>query len=369
MSESRLHPVRWIVPILAVLLIPALSTPARAGFDTKKSVSANHLTLRNLIGEVSVVGHSGRDFEIEVSVQGSDADEDSVQIDFQEGSTATLNVLFPIDQSKNFVYPKMGSGTTTFSLDGKNGDSSWLSKFLGGSSNKRIKVTGRGSGLEIWADVTVRVPAGSSVEILHGVGDITAQGVDADIELDSSSGSVTIGNINGRLGVDVGSGAVVAENVRGDKILIDTGSGSVELNDCAGKDVTVDTGSGRVQIDNVEADKLSVDTGSGSVKLKRVAAESVSVDTGSGAVTLELDRMGTGRFEIDTGSGGVDLRLPPDASAEIRAETGSGGIDLDLDGSGAEVHHIEEDSVSISVGGGEARVNLDTGSGSIRVRY
>jgi len=368
MSDSRLRPVRWVVPMLAVMLLAVLAAPANAGFDYKKSASADHLTLRNLIGEVSVVGHSGRDFEIEISVQGADANEDSVQIEFIEGSKTTLNVLFPVDQSKNFVYPKLGGGSTTFTMGGADGDSGWLSKLFGGSSNRRIKVSGRGSGLEIWADVTVRVPAGSSVEILHGAGDITARDIDADLVLDSNSGAVEVANVNGRLSVDVGSGAVTAENVRGEKILIDTGSGSVKMNDCSAEEITVDTGSGRVQLDTIEADELVVDTGSGSVKVRGVSADSASIDTGSGSVTLELDRMGSGRFEIDTGSGGVDLRLPPDASAEIRAETGSGSIDLDL-GSDATVHHKDEDSVSIVVGGGEARVNLDTGSGSIRVRY
>jgi len=367
MSESRLCQKRWIAPLSGVLLLITLAVPAHAGFDLQQTAAADRLIVRNLIGEISVLGHNGRDFEIEVSVQGGDASRDSVRIDFIEGSAATLNIVFPLDDSMSFVYPELGSGSTTFTLN-DDPDSGWLSKVFGGWSNKRIKVSSRGSGLEIWADVTVRVPAGKSLEIQHGVGNMSVRDVDADLVLDSHAGSIDVAHVNGRLGIDVGSGAVTVESANGDEILVDTGSGSVELSDCASDKIGVDTGSGRVRIESVEGSHLLVDTGSGSVTAKRVSTDSASIDTGSGSVSLELDRMGSGRFEIDTGSGGIDLRLPRGASADISAETGSGGIDLDLDGD-AVIRHKESNSVNVTVGDGSARVKLDTGSGSIRVRY
>jgi DUF4097 and DUF4098 domain-containing protein YvlB len=78
--------------------------------------------------------------------------------------------------------------------------------------------------------------------------------------------------------------------------------------------------------------------------------------------------MGDGDFLIDTGSGGIELRIPRGAGADFQAETGSGGVDLDLD-DGVQLRTKQRDEAAFSIGGGGARVTLDTGSGAIRIRY
>jgi DUF4097 and DUF4098 domain-containing protein YvlB len=97
-----------------------------------------------------------------------------------------------------------------------------------------------------------------------------------------------------------------------------------------------------------------------------VSADDLTIDTGSGSVTLQLDRMGSGSFEIDTGSGGIDLHLPPDASADVSADTGGGRIWLDLTGD-YRMRHEEDDEAEFTIGAGDAKLTLDTGSGSIRI--
>jgi hypothetical protein len=366
MSQPARPLGRSLAGLLALLFCVALVPLTHAEFAVQQRTDADQLLLRNLIGEVNVEGHGGRGFEIEVSVQGADADPERVDVELIDGSSeATLNVLFPLDQSRSYVYPRMGRSTSKFSPGDSDG-SSWLSRMFGGRSRK-ITVSGRGSGLELWADVTVRVPAGGSLRLEHGVGTIRAGDVEGDLDLDSISGSVEIRQLDGLLSVDVGSGEVIVEQMQGREILIDTGSGAVELSDCRSERINIDTGSGRVVIENASGEKLLVDTGSGGVRARGVDVESATIDTGSGAVDLELSGMGRGRFEIDTGSGGINLELPPDASAEIRAESGSGGIRVQV-GAGAKVHHEDEHSAVIVVGGGDAEVRLDTGSGAIRIR-
>jgi len=364
MSSSRPLPVRCVAWLLGALLLAGLTLPAAADFVVQKSTDADRLTLRNLVGEVAIEGHSGRGFKIEVSIQGGDADPELIQVELLEGSDATLNVIFPLEESMNYVYPRMGRSTSKFSPG--NGDNGWMSELYGRRAKKKLTVSGRGSGLEIWADVTVRVPAGGTLRLQHGVGDINAGDVEGDLDLDSMSGSVDVSRLHGDLGIDVGSGAVAVERVEAEEVVIDTGSGAVDLLDCHCEQISVDTGSGSVEVARAEGEKLEVDTGSGRVEAREINVESAKIDTGSGSVQLELTGMGSGRFEIDTGSGGIELRLPPDASAEIRADTGSGGIRLDVDG--ATVRHKDDDSALIVVGGGAADVRLDTGSGGIRIR-
>ena len=109
-----------------------------------------------------------------------------------------------------------------------------------------------------------------------------------------------------------------------------------------------------------------MDTGSGRVRALAIRADAALIDTGSGEVELRLDRMGEGEFQVDTGSGRVILALPADASADVSADTGSGGIHLDFDAP-VQILHKDDDEIRFRVGGGAARVVLDTGSGSIRI--
>ena len=69
---------------------------------------------------------------------------------------------------------------------------------------------------------------------------------------------------------------------------------------------------------------------------------------------------------IDTGSGRITLRLPADVSAEVEADTGSGGIELDL-GEKILMREMSRDEVRFTLGNGDARIQLDTGSGRIRI--
>ena len=345
----------------------SLASPAQAEeFTENVSISGDHLMVLNLIGEVRIESHKGSNYEIEVHVQGEDANREDVQIETRDGNDAELVVKFPIGERNRFVYPRLGRGSRTeFSIDRHWGDHGWLDKLLSSLGARSIRVEGRGSGLEMWADLLIKVPEGKELVMELGVGRIDAMGLNGKSALHTSSGSVRVDTAEGDLLVDTGSGHVEVADVRGD-LDIDTGSGHVEARNIEGDRVRIDTGSGHVEIRGVVCSELSIDTGSGHVEAERVSADDVSIDTGSGGVELQLDHMGDGLFVIDTGSGGIELVLPEDAAADIEAETSSGGIHLDvLD---ADIRHRERDEIALRIGGGGgADVRLDTGSGGIRI--
>ena len=351
------------ITLLAVIL---LVTPLLAAeFTEQLTLKADELILVNLIGEVTVEQASGSVFVVDVAVRGEDASRDLIQIESDEDRKATVVVNFPTDKERKYVYPKLGrNAKTTITFHGDDHkNNNWLAKLFN-SSHRKIKVSGSGSGLEVWADVTVRVPAGKGCVVKHGVGEIKALDVKGDLDLDIHSGPVAARRIEGSLVADTGSGSVTIEQAEGD-LNVDTGSGSVVVNQCEGERVSVDTGSGSVKAEDIACDRLVIDTGSGSVRARAVTAEDAKIDTGSGSVKLFLDRMGSGRFVLDTGSGSIELGLPSDASAEVTAETGSGSISVEIEGIHLKKSH--KDYVSFTIGDGDARVLLDTGSGSIRI--
>ncbi len=356
---------RLLVALTAVALLSC--GVARAEFSETVRFDADRLIVRNLIGRVDVVSGGGSGFEVEARIQGAAGTRDRVTLDVVTGSTGELTVRFP--ESRDYVYPALGANSrSSFSVD-EGSDGGWLTELIGGLfGGDRITVRGSGRGLEVWADLTIRMPRGAQLEVRHGVGKAAAKGVDGDLKLRVRAGSIDAEGASGTLLFDTGSGHVKARRLSG-TVTIDTGSGHVEVEDVDADDFLVDTGSGHVEVnDAVATASFKIDTGSGHVEARGIRAlGGALIDTGSGGVELELVEMGRGRYVIDTGSGGVKLTLPANASANVHADTGSGGIDLDL-ATPIQMTRQSRDEVRFTIGGGESEIRIDTGSGGVRIR-
>jgi hypothetical protein len=357
---------RPVVSAAVALLVLSLAGPLAAQeFTESFTLDFTSLHLVDLVGEVRVLPAAGDAFEVEIAVRGEDAGRDRLTF-VVDKDKRTLRIDFPLDKERDYVYPPLKNGRTTVQFSPDEGERSgfWahVTAALGG---ERVTVRGKGRGLQVWADVTVRVPAGRETDVRLGVGRIEAAGLRGDLVLDTSSGSVSAHDVEGSVLADTGSGAVEFLDIRGDASA-DTGSGEVVMRRCRGDEIKADTGSGDVTIEDVVCKRLVADTGSGGVQATVVDAGSALIDTGSGSVLLQLTRMGDGKFVIDTGSGEVDLVLPRDASCRVTAESGSGGVHVDVPGVAAPDSNA--DDYAFTVGGGAAPVALDTGSGAISVR-
>lgn len=329
-----------------------LAAPAAA--QEVHRIAGTDVAIYNIAGRVDVRAGSSPDVVVRVTRGGAGGAELSVETGEIRGRS-TLRVLYPDDE---IVYPELGRGSnSTFSVrsDGTFGDG-------GGDNGDRVRVRGTGNGLEAWADLVVEVPNGIAAAIYVAVGEMNAQGVNANLRLDIGSGGIAATDISGSLVIDTGSGQVTASRVQGD-LSVDTGSGSVRVSDVAGNAIELDTGSGGITATGLEAGTVDVDTGSGGVELLRVTAPSVVVDTGSGSVEIEL-LTDVDLLEVDTGSGSVTVRAPANLGAAVEIDTGSGGIDLDFP---LQVRSVRRDRVSGTLGDGDGVINIDTGSGSIRI--
>ncbi len=379
---------RRLVPVLALLLIVACLSPAFGATDGLQrdfTFSGSTLTVINMIGHIEVVPATGTDFQVTAWIKGDDAEENLLKFTQNSGDESTLLVQFPVEDHQEYVYPELGKGgrTTITYRDDESKHEPWLKRLLAGLTSKRVTVRGRGEGLEVWADLTISVPAGGNLKVIERVGEISARDIEGNLDLDTSSGAIRARDIRGNLIADTGSGSVEASGIKGEVVIdtgsgsvtavdvdgprldADTGSGSVDLKRINAHKIHVDTGSGGVRIEQAKCVKLAVDTGSGEVKARGISADRAVIDTGSGSVDLDLDHMGEGRFEVDTGSGGINLMLPADASARIVADTNNGGVVCKVEG--AKILRKERNEMEIAIGGGKAQVSLDAGSGAIRI--
>lgn len=364
MNRRPLSPVALCLFLIACLpSLLAVPSAGAAEITREFTFATTDLYVGNLIGAIDVRQGQGDAFKVTVNLRGDDMSADRITL---EQESDALRIRFPLEKHDSYVYPAMGRGSRcTFSIhDQDTNEKSWLRRTFAMLSGNRVTVRGSGNGLEMWADVTVEVPAGRTLTLRHGVGEVTAADLRADLDLETNVGGIGVERLVGDLRADTGSGNVRATDVEGD-LDVDTGSGDVELRDCVADLAKVDTGSGEVEVSGLRCSTLDIDTGSGGVTATGVAADEAKIDTGSGQVTLRLDRMGDGRFVVDTGSGDVELELPQTASAKIVADTGSGDIDSRVPG--AHFEKLDDGSRRLVVGDGSADVTLDTGSGSVVV--
>jgi len=147
------------------------------------------------------------------------------------------------------------------------------------------------------------------------------------------------------------------------------GSGSVSYELRVPADVRLDTIStvnGDVEIDAVSG-TVKAETVNGSLQVRGLASD-VNLETVNGSITADFDVLDSDqRVSADAVNGKIIIMLPADASARIDAETVNGSINADDFGLEAEKGFVGRD-LSGEVGGGDARISLDTVNGSIKIR-
>ena len=336
------------------MLLAALAAPTvPASAQEVHRILGREVAVYNLAGQVEVVAGDGPDVVVEVTRGGRDGDRLRVETGRIRGRES-LRVVYPDDR---IVYRSMGRSTSTVRV---RSDGTFFGERRGGD---RVRISGRGGGLEAHADLVVRVPRGGAAAVRLAVGHGRARGVAGDVGFDTGSGRVDVADVTGNVDVDTGSGAVTISGVVG-IVSADTGSGAIELDGVSGPSLDADTGSGHVEGRNVAVESLIVDTGSGHVRFDGLAADDVECDTGSGSVHLSL-LSDLDRLVVDTGSGRVVLEVPDDFGAEVELDTGSGRIEVDVP---ANVSLSKRDHFRGTVGDGNGRVVIDTGAGGIMIR-
>jgi len=147
------------------------------------------------------------------------------------------------------------------------------------------------------------------------------------------------------------------------------GGGSVAYELTVPADVsldTIETVNGDVSIRAVGG-TVKASTVNGGLEVSDLVAD-VSLETVNGEITADFAQLGAEqRVDAEAVNGRIELLLPADASARINAETVNGSIDADDFGLEPEKGFVGRD-LSGEIGGGDARISLDTVNGSIKIR-
>lgn len=232
-----------------------------------------------------------------------------------------------------------------------------------GRGVKELRVERRGSRVEVEvqlqrgegarhglaaSDLKVRVPRKSEVRIETVASDITGSGLRGELAVESVSGSIRVEDGPPVLRVETVAGDVeVRSGVA--RVSVETVSGTVALR--CGHEIEATAVSGRIEVlgsEEIESAELSVVAGD--IRFEGVLAQ-------------------RGRLEATSHNGSIDVLLPASVSARFEVSTFSGRIENDLGPEAKRTgRYAPGEEVSFETGSGDARVTLESFSGSISIR-
>ena len=207
----------------------------------------------------------------------------------------------------------------------------------------------------------IEVPRDTEVESAVGSGSQLVQGIRGPARLTTGSGEVRAMGIREETQVTSGSGSLEASDIGGD-LRCTTGSGSVTASGIQG-DVRVTAGSGTISISKPMG-RVEANTGSGGVTVEGASSD-LNARSASGTLTIQGNPAANSFWDLHTASGGVELTVPTTASFRLSASAVSGGIQTDIP---IVIEEQGRHSLRARIGNGGARVEVETVSGSIRVR-
>ena len=189
-------------------------------------------------------------------------------------------------------------------------------------------------------DITVHVPARSSVDLGAASASISTRGVLATAEAKSASGTISIEQVEGDCGAHSASGDVELGTIGG-SVTLKSASGDLRCARVGGR-CSVRTASGSVDI-GWAGDLVSAVSASGDITVRDVVRGEVSCKTSSGDVAIGVRKGTLVWLDLATASGRTTSNLRPEDDPatgteevlKVRAHTASGDITVNPSGAGA----------------------------------
>lgn len=199
-------------------------------------------------------------------------------------------------------------------------------------------------------EITVELPAGSSLNGQAGAGSFETEGRLGDTRIRTAMGSIDVDE-TGALRADTAGGRVTARHVAGNAE-VSTGTGEVELHRIDGT-ATVKNSNGATRIGEVRG-ALRLKAANGDIAVQRSMAD-VEAQTANGSV--RIDEIVRGSAHLATSLGDLRIGIRPGTTAW-----------LDLDAKHGRVHNDMDQAEEPGSDAETAEVHARTGFGDVTVR-
>lgn len=192
---------------------------------------------------------------------------------------------------------------------------------------------------EIW------IPTGFAAAIDATNSNVVLENLGADVEVET---------VNGNIVLRGGNGTVDLESVSGE-ILVDGARGNINAE-------TVNLG---IRITRSSGD-ISAETVNGSIQLSEIESSQVEATSVNGDVRYAGSIRSGGRYDLGSHNGSISMTIPDGADAAVTISTHNGSIATDFD---VRVQQLDSRRrLSFTLGGGGARITLESFGGSIELR-
>lgn len=226
-----------------------------------------------------------------------------------------------------------------------------------GAEGLELTVTGERASIQVdtvnphgtRAELDVKVPSGSSLEINAFQADVDVSGVSGNVNIESVNGTLTVAGAQGELELNSVNGAVEISGTS-KRVQVEAVNGDVTLKGVGGR--------------------IEASTVNGQLKFEGGTLERASFETVSGMLVVVAALHPQARVELQSVSGPIELALPADTQARFEASSFSGDIknELSADQPSRRSKFTGERELSFTLGSGGATVDLQSLSGQILLR-
>jgi len=252
-------------------------------------------------------------------------------VDIQSWDKSEVRVSGDLDgATKKFIFETDGDDTEIkVELDDGFFDRSWNSKD---------------------SDLTVYMPASCSLE---------AGGVSTDYDVEGIEGGISVNTVSGDIDADEIAKSLDLESVSGD----------ISVTDSWGK-MKLSSVSGDIRTDG-KAEHFDVNTVSGDIEASIGLTELLDLASVSGDLDIKFELSDDGRVDAGTVSGDVTLIFGNDkVNARFDINTGPGGdIRNKITDDRSDETFIGSENIRFKSGNGNARIEIETMSGTIEVSH
>lgn len=191
----------------------------------------------------------------------------------------------------------------------------------------------------------IRLPASMAVQVKSNDGNVTIQGMRANVSVDVNHGAVEVRDVQGTIVLDSDTGDLTIERSVGD-VILDANRGSISIRGLKGA-IVAETEHGRVTMEDIQSPKVRVTTNNGDIFYDGV------IEPG-------------GFYDLASQRGALMVHLPESVSARVSVGTVRGKFESDFDLGGTKP--LTGEVFSFTIGKGEAQIELVTYSGDIRLK-
>ncbi|MBI4502752.1 MAG: DUF4097 family beta strand repeat protein [Gemmatimonadetes bacterium] len=259
------------------------------------------------------------------------------------------DTVIPVRAGTRLEVENFGGSTTVRTWD-KNA----IRIVADGDERSRLEIRNLGTVLTVKSQSRYGPPRSVDYQVTVPVRtDLTIGGVYHDVTVEGVQSGISVQTVNGEIDVQGGDGFISLKSVEGE----------VRLANARGR-ITVSSVNEGVRVSNSSGD-ISAESVNGGVDLTGITSASVSATTVNGDVVYDGTIQDGGQYSLNTHNGDVAITVPEGASATVDVSTFNGEFETAFP---VQLSRTSRNRFTFVLGSGSARLSLESFQGTIRLR-